>query len=140
MSKKPATVFAAGCFNRVHKAHLAMLHAARSLGDRLVLVLSHDSHNHKPNAVPAKKRLTWLKSLKVADKVLVGEPDSFAKSLRREKPDILVLGYDQRLPDAETRAAVRELGIEIVQLPWYPGKDETVLGTSASGRGGSACA
>ena len=39
-------------------------------------------------------------------------------------PDILVLGYDQRLPDAETEAAVRALGVEIVVMPWFPGKED----------------
>lgn len=121
------TVFTAGCFNRVHRAHLRMLVIARSLGDRLVVVLSHDAHNRKANAVPARTRLRWLKSLGVADKVVIGEPDSFERSLRREKPDILALGYDQRLPDADTARAVSELGIETVNLPWFPGKEETCL-------------
>ena len=124
-SKKVVTVFAAGCFNRVHKAHLRMLETARSLGDRLVVVLSNDAHNKKPNAVPAKVRRRRMEELGVADKVLVGEADSFAGSLRREKPDILVLGYDQRLPDAETARAVRDMGVEVVTLPWFQGKDET---------------
>lgn len=116
-------VFAAGCFNRVHEAHLRMLRTARSLGDELVVVLSNDVHNRKPNAVPAKTRLRWMKSLGIADKVVIGRPDSFAASLRAERPSILVLGYDQRLPDDETRRAVAELGIEIYVMPWFPGKE-----------------
>lgn len=101
-----------------------MLRAARTLGDRLVLVLAHDAHNRKPNSVPAAVRLERLKNLRVADKVVVGRPGSFAASLRREKPDILVLGYDQILPDAETAEAVRLMGIEVVVMPWMPGKEE----------------
>ena len=125
MPRKKVTVFTAGCFNRVHQAHLRMLQTARSLGDRLVVVLSNDAHNRKPNAVPAKTRLRWMKQLGVADQVVIGQSDSFAGSLRRLKPQILALGYDQRLPDAETAEAVRELGIETVVLPWFPGKDQT---------------
>ena len=123
-SRRGVTVFAAGCFNRVHKAHRRMLEIARCLGDRLVLVLSNDVHNKKPNAVPAAARLRRMTELGLADKVLVGEPDSFARSLLRERPDILVLGYDQRLPDAQTENAVRELGLKVVVLPWLPGKEE----------------
>lgn len=122
--RKKVTVFAAGCFNRIHQAHLRMLRTARSLGDRLVVVLSNDAHNKKPNAVPARLRLRRMKELGLADEVMIGDPDSFARSLRRVKPAILVLGYDQRLPDAETAKAVRELGIETVVLPWFPGKEE----------------
>ena len=101
-----------------------MLRWARTLGDRLVLVLAHDAHNHKANAVPAHERLRRMRDLDLADKVIVGERGSFAAVLRRERPDILVLGYDQRLPDAERAAAVRSLGVRIVTLPWSPGKEE----------------
>jgi FAD synthetase len=119
-----ATVFVAGCFNRVHNAHLRTLRLARALGDRLVVVLAHDSHNHKPNAVPARQRLARLLELGLADKVVIGAAGSFAESLRRERPDILALGYDQRLPDAATEAAVRQSGVRVVTLPWSPGKEE----------------
>lgn len=124
--RKSVKVFAAGCFNRIHRAHLAMLQTARSFGDSLVVVLSNDAHNKKPNAVPAKIRLRWMKSLGVADRVVVGKPHSFAETLRRERPAILVLGYDQRLPDSATERAVEELGIEVVRLPWVCGKDDVV--------------
>ena len=126
MPQKPVIVFAAGCFNRIHKAHLRMLQTARSLGERLIVVLSHDLHNKKPNAVPASLRRARVKALGVADQVIIGEPNSFARSLRLIKPDILVLGYDQKLPDDETKRTIKELGIEIVVLPWFPGKEETL--------------
>jgi cytidyltransferase-like protein len=125
LTRKKKRVFAAGCFNRIHKAHVQMLRTARSLGDELVVVVSNDAHNKKANAVPAAKRKKWLEALKLADKVVIGAADSFAKTLVKEEPDVLVLGYDQRLPDEETAKTAAELGVEIVQLPWYPGKEET---------------
>ena len=124
MTRKPVTVFAAGCFNRVHPAHLRLLRSAKVLGDRLVVVLSNDAHNKKPNAVPSVRRKAHLESFGVADEVLVGDPGSFAASLRRVSPDILVLGYDQKLPDPETEAAVAELGVRVVVMPWFPGKED----------------
>lgn len=121
---KPVTVFAAGCFNRVHPAHLRLLRSARVLGDKLVVVLSNDSHNKKPNAVPSAVRRKWIEDLGVADRVVVGDAGSFAETLRREKPDVLVLGYDQKLPDPETEAEVKRMGIEVVVMPWFPGKED----------------
>ncbi|MDD5656290.1 MAG: adenylyltransferase/cytidyltransferase family protein [Elusimicrobia bacterium] len=121
---EPVTVFAAGCFNRMHKAHVRMLRWARGLGDRLVVVLAHDAHNRKPNAVPGALRLSRLRRAAVADSARLGDKGGFAAVLRRVKPAVLALGYDQRLPDDETHAAVRELGIRVVSLPWGPGKEE----------------
>jgi D-beta-D-heptose 7-phosphate kinase/D-beta-D-heptose 1-phosphate adenosyltransferase len=108
----------------VHPAHLRLLQHARALGDRLVVVLSNDAHNKKPNAVSAKLRQERLRALNIADDVIIGDPDGFAATLKRVTPDILVLGYDQRLPDVETEAAVRALGVEIVVMPWFPGKED----------------
>ena len=90
----------------------------------MVVVLSSDAHNRKPNAVPAKLRRERMQALNIADDVIIGDPDGFAGTLRRVTPDILVLGYDQRLPDAETEAAVRALGVEVVVMPWFPGKED----------------
>ncbi len=104
-----------------------MLKEARSLGDELVVVLSSDSHNKKPTAVPAQIRLKWLKDLEIADSIRVGEENSFAKSLLEEKPDILALGYDQKLPDEETERLVKTLGIQVVRLPWFEGKEEAIF-------------
>ena len=116
-------VFAAGCFNRLHEAHVRMLKHARSLGDELVVVLSNDAHNRKPNAVPAATRRRRLETLGLADRVIVGHPDSFARSVREIKPQIVALGYDQRLPDEDTKKALDEIGARVVTLPWYAGKE-----------------
>ncbi len=87
-------------------------------------MLSNDAHNKKPNAVPSALRRERLLALDVADEVIVGDADGFAATLRRVTPDVLVLGYDQRLPDAETESEVKRMGIEVVVLPWFPGKED----------------
>ena len=104
-----------------------MLDQARKLGDELVVVLSSDSHNKKSYAVPAQTRLQWLQEVKIADHVRVGREEGFAKSLIEEKPDILALGYDQKIPDEETEKAVKDLGIQVVRLPWFEGKEDVIF-------------
>lgn len=94
------------------------------LGDKLVVVLSNDAHNRKPTAVPAIERKKWIEALGIADKVVIGDAEGFADTVRRENPDVLVLGYDQRLPDPETEKAVKEMGIEVIVMPWFPGKED----------------
>jgi FAD synthetase len=125
--RKSVRVLAAGCFNRVHQAHLAMLRLARSYGGHLTLVLAHDLHNRKPGAVPGKVRLGWIRSLKVADEVLLGAPKGFAQTVRDVRPDIIALGHDQAFPDNETAAVVEALGASVVKLPWCAGREHTVI-------------
>lgn len=103
-----------------------MLCAARLLGDELVLILTHDAHNRKPNAIASSERHRKLETWGIADQVLVGRPDSFVESLRRERPDIVALGYDQWLPDGDTEKAMKDMGIELRRLPWFPGKEEAL--------------
>lgn len=87
-------------------------------------MLSNDAHNRKPNAVPAARRKKWIEELGVADRVVIGDAEGFADTVRREKPDVLVLGYDQRLPDPETEAVVKDMGVEVIVMPWFPGKED----------------
>ncbi len=104
-----------------------MLKEARNLGDELIVILSSDTHNKKANAVPSAIRLQWIKDLKIADSARVGEENSFSQSLLKEKPDILALGYDQKIPDEETEALIKNLGIKVIRLPWFEGKEETLF-------------
>ena len=103
---------------------MRLLRSAKVLGDKLVVVLSNDAHNRKPNAVPAEQRKKWVEALGIADKVVIGDPGSFAETMRREDPDILVLGYDQKLPDPETEQEVKAMGVEVIVMPWFPGKED----------------
>ena len=133
--KKFVRVLAAGCFNRVHRAHMSMLKMARSYGDELVVVLAHDSHNRKAGAVSGRTRLAWLESLAVADRVLLGAPHGFAQTVREVKPDVIALGHDQHFPDQETAAVVSALGIAVVRIPWCPGREHTVITHEAARHG-----
>ena len=87
------------------------------------MILANDAHNRKPHAVPAKTRRKRLEALGVADEVLIGEAGSFVETLKRVSPEIIVLGFDQRLPDAATEAYVEKIGIEVVTLPWTSGDE-----------------
>jgi FAD synthetase len=104
---------------------LRLLRQARALGDELVVVISNDAHNKKPNALPAIQRKQNLENKGIADKVVIGDADGFAATLRRLNPDILVLGYDQRIPDQETESELKKMGVDVVVMPWFPGKEDS---------------
>ena len=124
---RKVTVFTAGCFNRLHKAHFTMLVHARGLGNRLVLGISHDAHNKKPNAVPMELRWERLSALGIADEVVIGDKDKFSGTLERVDPQILVLGFDQKLPDEATEQLVIDKGIQVIRFPWFPGKEQDLV-------------
>ena len=109
-------VLTGGKFNRIHLGHKYLLKKCKFLGDYLVVVLAHDRHNNRRYAVPAGQRKKNLEKLKIADKVVVGSPNSFVKVVHRFKPGIIVLGYDQKLPDEETKKAVKKMKIRVVRM------------------------
>src|SRR3989344_3786815 len=112
--KKPdnrTVVLTGGTFNSLHLGHEYLLKKSKTLGDYLVVVLANDKHDKKPNAVPAK--------LRIADKVVVGSPNSFVGVVHRFKPKIIVLGYDQKLPDGETKKAAKKMKIKVVRCGRY---------------------
>ena len=91
-------VLAGGCFNKLHKGHIYFLSKAKELG-YLVVVLTHDKNNKKPYAIPAVKRKKNLEKLRIADKIVIGHTKDFSRVVKKEKPDLIILGYDQKLPE-----------------------------------------
>lgn len=124
---RKVTVFTAGCFNRLHKAHFTLLVHSRGLGNRLVIGLSHNAHNKKANAVPSDVRRKRLEALGLADEIVIGDADRFVGTLERVDPDILVLGHDQKLPDAATERYVAEHNVKVIQFPWFEGKEQDLV-------------
>lgn len=99
LSMSTKKILAGGCFNSIHPGHIYFLKEAKKIGDKLIVVLANDKNNKKPYAVPAKERKNMLESLNIADKVLIGSPKDKTKIVEKIKPDIIVLGYDQEIPN-----------------------------------------
>ena len=108
-------VLTGGKFNRIHPGHVWLLKKAKKLG-YLVVVLAHDAHNRRPYAVPAVKRKNIVEALKIADKVVVGDSKKFSKVLIKFHPDVIVLGYDQRFPDNESRLLAKTMKIKVLRF------------------------
>ena len=108
-------ILTGGTFNHLHPGHEYLLKKCKELG-YLVVVLAHDAHNKKPNAVKADIRKRNLEKLKIADKIIVGHPDSFVQTVYDEKPDVIVLGYDQKMPPDVTEEILRRMRINVVRM------------------------
>lgn len=92
-------ILAGGCFNSIHPGHIYFLKEAKKIGDKLIVILANDKNNRKSYAVPAKERKRMMESLNLADKVLIGNSKDKTKIVKKIKPNIIVLGYDQEMPD-----------------------------------------
>lgn len=95
--EKKVMVF--GTFDIFHAGHEVFLKQAKKLGDYLIVVVSRDNTVKKvKGGYPEnkeKKRLNNVKKCQYADKAVLGYEDDKYKIIRKFRPDIIALGYDQ---------------------------------------------
>ena len=96
---------------------------AKKLG-YVIVVLAHDDHNKRPYAVSADMRKKSMKKLDIVNKIVVGDRKSFVKVVKKYKPNIIVLGYDQKIPDKITEDYIRQRKIKIMRFKKH-GKHST---------------
>ncbi len=108
------TVLVGGKFNMLHPGHVHFLKFARKQGNRLVIVLAHDSRNDRKYRRGVRERKVMLEHVRIVDKVIAGDRNDFMKVVRKEKPSVVVLGYDQKVPDGLDKK-LHSLGIKIVR-------------------------
>ena len=88
-----------GTFDRLHPGHEYFLRQSKKQGNCLIVVIARDStvkrikgnlpHNKE------KQRQNAVRSLNLADKIVMGSmTDKFA-AVKKYRPDIICLGYDQ---------------------------------------------
>jgi len=111
-----------GTFDLLHLGHEHMLREAKEYGDYLIVVIARDETIKKvKDRLPKyseNSRLNNLKFLNIADKVRLGYIEDKYKVLREEKPDIIALGYDQKVFVDKLENNIDE-GMQIVRLAPY---------------------
>jgi len=110
-------VLAGGTFNIIHPGHIFFLEKAKALGDYLLVVVANDKtvmREKKFLVMPAEARKKILESLRFVDKAVIGDEKDFLKVVRKEKPDVIALGFDQELGSLEKQ--IENLGIKIVRI------------------------
>lgn len=95
------TVFTNGCFDILHKGHIAYLEKAGELGDFLIVGLNSDDSvsRLKGEGRPIKSidsREAIMGALGCVNMVVVFEEDTPQKLIEQLKPDILVKGGDYK--------------------------------------------
>jgi len=95
-------ILAFGTFDPLHKGHENFLQQAKKLGYLVVVVSHKDKIKLEKNRDPREEdaeRVTKVKELNIADEVILGESGNEFNILQKIKPDIIALGYDQKIPE-----------------------------------------
>src|SRR3989338_3515089 len=108
-------VLCGGRFNFPHKGHEYFLKEAKSHGDYLIVVIAHDDHNLKrENRKQMEERKNQVESFGIADEVVIGGQKDFFTVVEKYKPQIIALGWDQKLPFLEDKLS--KIGIKVVKI------------------------
>jgi D-beta-D-heptose 7-phosphate kinase / D-beta-D-heptose 1-phosphate adenosyltransferase len=126
-SRGGTLVAAGGCFDLLHAGHVAMLEAARSLGDALIVCLNSDQSVRRLKGlgrplVDQHDRARVLGALACVDGVVVFDEETPCAVLARLRPHIFAKGRDYAgaaLPEADV---LRQWGGEVVLLPYLDGR------------------
>lgn len=99
MPSSPKTVMAFGTFDYFHAGHENYLKQAKALGDSLIVIVAKDDtvrkvKNQKPS-FNERKRLRDVLACEHVDKAVLGSLDDKYKVIKKYKPNIIALGYDQ---------------------------------------------
>ena len=114
-----------GSFDLMHPGHINFLKSAKKHGDHLTVVLARDSTIKKVKGKKPrfneKERLKHIKDIGLVEKVLLGSKKDKLSVIKKLKPDIICLGYDQKFLVKELKEFIekKKLSIKIKRLKAY---------------------
>jgi rfaE bifunctional protein nucleotidyltransferase chain/domain/rfaE bifunctional protein kinase chain/domain len=125
-------VATSGCFDLLHAGHVAMLEAARALGDALVVLLNSDRSvqdlkGAERPVVGEADRAALLRGLRCVDAVETFDELTPARALERLRPDVFVKGDDYGLGDIPETSVMERWGGTVVVVPYLEGRSTTRL-------------
>ena len=129
-----ARVMAVGVFDLLHAGHLHYVEQAKRLGDELVVVVAHDDTVRKQKHEPITShelRCRMVSGLKPVDTAMVGNPPTspIFDILDVVKPDIIALGYDQKLSVDAIREGLDGHGHSHIEVVRVEGLSDDLDGT-----------
>ena len=134
-------VFTNGCFDVLHRGHIAYLTEARDLGDLLIVGLNDDGSVRRVkgpgrpvNALSV--RSAALTALPCVDYVCAFSEDTPERLISRIRPDVLAKGGDYRVEEVVGGDLVRAYGGRVMTLTYVQGVSTSGLLKSGTGGGG----
>jgi FAD synthetase len=113
-----------GTFDGLHEGHLNFFKQARNLAENVFLIacIARDKNvfkiKNKKTIFLENKRKNLVKKCNLIDKVVLGSLNDYLAQILKEKPDIIALGYDQKVFVKELKNYIKQkkLNIKIVRL------------------------
>jgi len=112
-------VLIAGNFDVVHPGHIYFLKEASKLGKVTVIIARDETIKKFKGRAPIfneNERKLILESLKMVEKVILGDQKDFFAPVLEENPDIIFLGPDQYSSWIEQRISKSGLTTKIMRL------------------------
>lgn len=108
-----------GSYDFLHLGHLKFFEEAKKHGGKLgklIVCLARDENAAKTKGrtpfFSESERLKLVSSLRAVDKALLGDKKDFFKAVKKEKPNVIVLGYDQPADEKAIKATLAKLGLK----------------------------
>ncbi len=126
-SEGKRVVFTNGCFDLLHAGHIALLEAARTEGDVLVVGLNSDRSVRALKGagrpvLPEAERAEALLALEAVDAVVVYDEQTPREAIKALLPDVLVKGADWAEDAIVGRDEVLAAGGRVVRVPLVDGR------------------
>ena len=116
--KKKIMVF--GTFDLLHPGHLFVLTEAGKRGNVTAIVARARNVERIKGTAPSQndeKRVEAVRKAFPAYSVRLGDPEDFLAPVRAAAPDLILLGYDQKLPPGITEKDLASARVE--RLPAF---------------------
>ena len=124
--EKRKVVLASGVFDLLHLGHVKFLEEAKKAGGKnaqLVVIIARDctvaENKGRKTIMPENQRRALVESLKVVDEAVLGlEEFDVGDVIKKIKPDIIALGYDQTDMEQRVKDYVEknQLKIKVIQV------------------------
>lgn len=120
------TVMVFGTFDIFHEGHKSFLRQAKKYGSYLIVIVARDKTvgklKKKKPVNSEQYRIKKIKESGLADKVMLGNLGDKYRVIKRYKPAIICLGYDQRFFVRGLKKKLKEYKLEkteIIRLKAY---------------------
>ena len=105
-----------GTFDLLHQGHLNYFEQAKQYGDELVVVIARDSsiiqERSKKPMYSEEERIQAVAKAPMVTRARLGNEGDKLKIVIEEKPDIICLGYDQKIDEKMIQKRLAEHGLQ----------------------------